>query len=63
MGLVDYEVGLNFVKTSIQRYFTELISDVGRFSQMFILGENYEKTNEGKRVWGAVQEGKTLSQR
>ena len=34
MELVDYIAGLNFVKTSSERHFTELISDIGRFSQI-----------------------------
>lgn len=32
--LVNYAAGLNSVQTSTERYFTELISDVGRVSQI-----------------------------
>ena len=34
MELVDYIAGLNSVKTPFERHFTELISDIGRFSQI-----------------------------
>ena len=35
MELVDSVAGWNFLKSSIEKYFTELISDVERCSQMF----------------------------
>ena len=34
MELVDYIAGLNSVKTPFERHFTELMSDIGRFSQI-----------------------------
>lgn len=58
---VNYVAGLNFVRTSIEGHFIELLLDVGRSSQMSTQRENYAITTSGEGVWEAVQGGKMLS--